>query len=135
MSTSISDALAVPPELTDAELALARGEVAPEPTPAPAPPAPETELARPALNPPGTPGAVNTVPAGFSSVRVLALFSSGDPENGQANLDGIGWRRVAATNDSAHVNLSLLAAAARMQGTATPIRHDADNQVHEIYLW
>jgi hypothetical protein len=36
---------------------------------------------------------------------------------------------------SAHANLGRLAAATRLQGTATPVRHEADNQIHEIYLW
>jgi hypothetical protein len=128
----MSNIFLVPADLTDAELALARGS-------APAPPPPVVDngavLARPTLDPPGTPSAAGTLPAGFVSVQVLALFSSGDADNGQANLDGIGWRRLATTNDSAHVNLNLLAAAARIQGTPTPVRHEADNQIHEIYVW
>ena len=71
----------------------------------------------------------------FASVRVIALFSSANALNGWALLDGIGWRRLAATNASAHANLGLLAAAARVQGTPASVRHEADSQIHEIYLW
>lgn len=120
----------VPPELTEAELAIARGEATtgpPEPAPVP--------LARPTVDPPDAPSGSGPLPAGFVSVKVLALFASSDTRNGRANLDGLGWRRLAATNDSAHLNLGLLATAARMQGTATPVRHEADEQIHEVYLW
>jgi hypothetical protein len=137
LSNGVAGPLSVPAELTDAELALARGTAANPASPADPVPSPVIveAVAGPALDPPGTPGAASTLPVGFASVKVLALFSSDQPNTGQANLDGVGWRRLATTNDSAHANLGLLASAARIQGTAAPVRHEADNQIHEIYVW
>lgn len=125
-------AWSVPAELTEVELALARaGSAAADPPPV----APVEAVAAPCFDPPGTAGAAGALPTGFAAVRVLALFSSDEPTNAQANLDGVGWRRLATTNESAHANLALLAAAARVQGNAVPVRAEADNQIHEIYVW
>ncbi|HEU5110280.1 MAG TPA: hypothetical protein VFT95_17200, partial [Micromonosporaceae bacterium] len=84
-----------------------------------------------------TPGAarIGTDAGAFLTARILALFSSAHADNGWAYIEGIGWRRVATGASSAHVNLGMLLSAARIQGTATPVRHEADNLIHEIYLW
>jgi hypothetical protein len=93
--------------------------------------------AGPLLDPPGTPGAarIGANAAAFPTAKVLALFSSAHATNGWAHLAGTGWRRIATGSASAHVNLGMLLAAARAQGTATPVRHEGGNQIHEIYLW
>jgi hypothetical protein len=66
---------------------------------------------------------------------VLALFSTGAHANGWAFLEGIGWKRIATANDSAQTTLGLLASVARIAGTAASVRHESDNQIHEIYVW
>ncbi|HEU4425558.1 MAG TPA: hypothetical protein VFR67_23735 [Pilimelia sp.] len=127
-----AESAAVPEDLDEAELAIAHAASA-----AAAPIVAAAVAAEPALDPPGTPGAARAGAdvGAFASVRVLSLFSSANANNGWAYLDGIGWRRFATTNSSAHVNLGLLANGARAQGTPTPVRHESDNQIHEIYLW
>jgi hypothetical protein len=71
----------------------------------------------------------------FQNVRVLALYSSGAHANGWAFLEGVGWKRLAVANDSAQNTLGLLVTAARIAGTAASVRHESDNQIHEIYVW
>jgi hypothetical protein len=126
------ESVAVPEDLDEAALALAQA-----PATGAGAVAAAIAAAQPSLDPPGTPGAARAViDAGiFSNVRVLSLFSSGHSMNGYGFLEGVGWRRFATTNPSAHVNLGLLASGAREQGFATPVRHEADGQIHEIYLW
>ena|SRR2546421_5671339 len=120
-------------QLDESELALARSTGTPAATSAAA----RAAEAQPMLDPRGTPGAARQpATAGlFQSVRVLALFSSNNHDNGWANLEGVGWRRFASTNDSAQTSLNLLAAAARIQGTPASVRYENDNQIHEIYVW
>jgi hypothetical protein len=118
-----------PRQLIEAELALAIST---------APPAFQaaTVVARPTLEPPGAgPAADPAGAAAFQSVRVLALFSSTAHANGWAFLEGVGWQRIATTNDSAHATLGLLAGAARIAGTVASVRRESDNQIHEVYVW
>lgn len=49
--------------------------------------------------------------------------------------EGIGWKRIATANDSAQTTLGLLATGARIGGAAASVRHERDNQIHEIYVW
>jgi hypothetical protein len=126
------DAIGVPEDLDEAEPALAQA-----PSGAAGAVAAAVAAAEPAMDPPGTPGAARTVTnaGAFAKLRVLSLFSSEHATNGWLFLEGVGWRRIATADPSAHVNLGLLGAAVRAQGTPTPVRHESDNQVHEIYLW
>ncbi len=128
-----SETLDQPRQLDESDLALAQSAGA-QATAAAAAMAAE---AQPMLDPPGTPGAARQ-PANagaFQSVRIQALFSSAAHDNGWAYLEGVGWRRIATTNDSAQTSLGLLTAAARIQGTPAPVRYENDNQIHEIYVW
>jgi len=93
---------------------------------------------RPVLHPPGTAGAATAATnlAGtWQSKQVLALFATRNSRNGWAYLDGVGWRKLATTNDSAHIALGMLASASRLSGKAIVARDEADGQIHEIYLW
>src|SRR6266571_1193817 len=121
-----TETLDQPRQLDESELALAQGAGA----------ATAAAQARPVLDPPGTPGAARQPAAAgvFQSLRILALFSSSAHDNGWAYLEGVGWRRIATTNDSAQTSLDLLTAAARIQGTPASVRYENDNQIHEIYV-
>jgi hypothetical protein len=121
-----------PHQLDETELALTRGTGTAATGAAMA-----AAEAQPMLDPPGTPGAARQPAAvgAFQSLRVLALFSSNNPDNGWAFLEGVGWRRIATANDSAETSLSLLTMAARIQGTPASVRYENDNQIHEIYIW
>ena len=92
----------------------------------------------PALHPPGTAGAAAgqvNLAGTWQTKQVLALFNTRSSRTGWAYLDGVGWRRLATTNDSAHTALGILASASRMTGSPVVARDEADGQVHEIYLW
>lgn len=130
-----TDTLARPTDLTADQLALthqsAAGlEIATEST--------AGAQNRPVLHPPGTPGAAttqNNLAGTWQTKQVLALFNTRGSRNGWAYLDGVGWRRLATTNDSAHMALGILASASRTSGRTVVARDEADGQVHEIYLW
>jgi hypothetical protein len=92
----------------------------------------------PVLHPPGTVGATAgtaNLAGTWQTRQVLALYNTRASRSGWAHLDGVGWRRFATTNDSAHVALTTLASAARISGGTVIARDEADGQLHEIYLW
>ena len=128
-----TETLDQPRQLDESELALAQGAGAATATTTTT----AAAQARPVLDPPGTPGAARQPAAAgvFQSLRILALFSSSAHDNGWAYLEGVGWRRIATTNDSAQTSLDLLTAVARIQGTPASVRYENDNQIHEIYVW
>ncbi len=94
--------------------------------------------AAPILHPPGTVGAAAATAnlAGtWQTKQVLALYNTRAGRSGWAYLDGVGWRLLATTNDSAHTALGMLASASRTSGGTVVARDEADGQIHEIYLW
>ena len=92
----------------------------------------------PTMAPPGTPGALAAQDgAGLwhSGRKVVALWANRSARNAHAYLDGVGWRRLADTSDSAHASLAMLASAARQTGSAVNARDEGDGRIREIYLW
>jgi hypothetical protein len=92
----------------------------------------------PVLHPPGTIGATagtGNLAGTWQTKQILALYNTRASRSGWAYVDGVGWRRFATTNDSAHVALSMLASAARVSGGTVLARDEADGQLHEIYLF
>jgi len=96
-----------------------------------------TGQAAPVLHPPGTAGAASAqnLAGTWQTKQVLALFNTRASRTGWAYLDGVGWRRLAASGDSAHTALGILASASRSSGRAVIARDEADGQLHEIYFW
>jgi hypothetical protein len=92
----------------------------------------------PVAHPPGTAGAATdqvSLAGTWQTKQILALFNTRNSRNGWAYLDGVGWRRLATTSDSAHMGLGILASAARASGRPVVARDEADGQLHEIYFW
>jgi hypothetical protein len=126
--------MARPADLTEDQIALAHQFAAERASTAgPA----RTAEAGPLLHPPGTAGAAapQNLVGTWQTKQVLALFNTRAGETGWAYLDGVGWRRMATTGDSAHMALDILASASRLSGRPVVARDEADGQVHEIYFW
>jgi hypothetical protein len=138
IGSAATDTAARPTELTEDQLAIAHqaGGTATGTLTGTAMTA--SGQAAPMLHPPGTAGAAAATAnlAGtWQTKQVLALYNTRASRTGWAYLDGVGWRRLATTNDSAHAALGALTSAARTSGATIVARDDADAQIHEIYLW
>jgi hypothetical protein len=111
-----------PVDLTDAQLiAMVNGAAA---------------ATMPALEPPGV-EAVGGVAAStwVQNVQVSALWSINQNRNAWAAFAGQGWQKFANNSDSAIMAFTTLAAHARVALGPTSYRAEADNMVHEIYVW
>jgi hypothetical protein len=96
-----------------------------------------TPSAEPVLSPPGAPQvAVSpaTAAAWQTNKKILALWTNNSARNGYAFVDGVGWKRLATSSDSAHEALLMLASCSRLAGSIT-YPEATDGLIHEIYLW
>lgn len=75
------------------------------------------------------------ITAWHNSKKVTALWCNASDRNAYAAVDGVGWRRLSNANDSAHLNLAMLASHAEHTGSNCNIRVESDNMIHEIYVW
>jgi hypothetical protein len=92
----------------------------------------------PTMSPPGTPGAIVAIDGAatwLTGKKVVALWANRGARNAYAYLDGVGWKRLADTNDSAHSSLTQLASAARQTGSTVHARDEGDGRIREIYVW
>jgi hypothetical protein len=91
----------------------------------------------PSLEPPGVAEAVKGVTASVwvSNVQVSALWSINQNRNSWAAFTGRGWQKFADNSDSAIMAFTTLAAHARVTQSATSYRGEADNRIHELYVW
>jgi hypothetical protein len=133
--TGSVEQLARPTDLTEAQIALTHQFGAEAATTTAAPP--RAAEAGPVLHPPGTAGAAapQKLVGTWQTKQVLALFNTRAGRTGWAYLDGVGWRRMATTGDSANMALDILTSASRLSGRTVVARDEADGQVHEIYFW
>ena len=70
-----------------------------------------------------------------SDKRVLALWGIDEPRNSWIRVDGLGWRKLAATTDSGVVGMTMLGALARQTGRPVRFREDDAGVVYELYVW
>src|SRR5689334_9200560 len=92
----------------------------------------------PTMSPPGTPGAIVAMEGAgtwLTGKKVVAMWANRATRNAYAYLDGVGWKRLADTSDSAHTSLTLLASAARQVGSTVNVRDEGDGRIREIYVW
>ena len=75
------------------------------------------------------------ITAWHTGKKITALWCNSSNRNAYASVEGIGWRRLANTNDGAHLSLTMLAAHAEQTGANCNIRIESDNMIHEIYVW
>jgi hypothetical protein len=67
--------------------------------------------------------------------KINALWSIAENRNSWAGVAGVGWRKLANNSDSAIVALTILAANAKQTQGIVNYRQEADNMIHEMYVW
>lgn len=75
------------------------------------------------------------ITAWHNAVKVNGLWVNAAARNAWASLTGLGWRRVVFANDSAFLNITALLSHARQMNASCNIRIEADNLIHEVYVW
>ncbi len=133
-----------PPQARAQLYAVRAGAAAPAPEPLPETYMEESAAARaltPTLTPPGEAEAAAAEEAAvavwFNNKKIEALWSDASvaTPNSQVSVAGVGWTRIASTNESAVVDMSLMAAHAEATNASVHLRVEADNMVHELYVW
>ena len=92
----------------------------------------------PQLTPPeeiATAGADEGITAWLTNRKILRLWTNSANKNSWINIQGIGWKRLFAGSDTTVVCMTMLAAHARAANRNVNLRLEADNMVHEIYVW
>jgi hypothetical protein len=93
----------------------------------------------PALHPPGSPAAAAMAVEGIGAwrldARIGALWTSNNARNAYVWINSVGWRKLAGQSDQAHLGLLQLARLARDTNAVVNYRDEADNMIHEMYIW
>jgi hypothetical protein len=71
----------------------------------------------------------------LSDKKIEALWSDSTNCNSWIAIPGLGWKKLFSGNESALVNMTLMAAHAEQTNASVNIRVEADGMVHEIYVW
>jgi len=75
------------------------------------------------------------ITAWLTNRKILRLWTNSANKNSWINIQGIGWKRFFTGSESAVVCMTMLAAHARAGGRNVNVRLEADDLVHEIYVW
>jgi hypothetical protein len=67
--------------------------------------------------------------------KINALWTINQNRNSWVGVAGVGWLRLANNSDSAIVALTMLGANARQTQGVVNYRQEADNMIHEMYVW
>lgn len=67
--------------------------------------------------------------------KINALWSIAENRNSWVGVAGVGWRKLANNSDSAIVALTILGANAKQTQGIVNYRQEADNMIHEMYVW
>jgi hypothetical protein len=67
--------------------------------------------------------------------RINALWTISENRNSWVGEAGVGWVKLANNSDSAIVALTMLGANARHTQGIVNYRQEADNMLHEMYVW
>ena len=91
----------------------------------------------PTLQPPGVAGAAAADGVGLwqTNKQVDALYSTYAARFSWMHVASGPWRRFSPTSDSGVAALALLAAHARDRGRPVNFREEADQLIHEMYVW
>lgn len=119
---------AQPVSLTDAQLAAMVNSAATASTAAPT---------APTMEPPGVKEAVlgTTATTWINNVLVNALWNINQNRNVFASFAGKGFQKFSDNSDSAIMAFTTLAAHARVAQGSTSYRLEADNKIHEFYVF
>jgi len=75
------------------------------------------------------------VMAWLSDKRVNGLWSKAENRNSWVGVTGVGWKKLSTATDSGIMALTLLSATARLTNGRYDYREEADNMIHECYIW
>lgn len=92
-------------------------------------------VAEPRLEPPAAALAAEAVGLWVTNKQVDALYSTYAARYSWMHVAGGPWRRFAPVSDSGVSALAMLAAHARDRGRPVNYREEADQLVHEMYVW
>lgn len=67
--------------------------------------------------------------------KINALWTIGENRNSWVGVAGVGWVKFANNSDSAIVAFTMLGANAKLTQGTVNYRQEADNMIHEIYVW
>ena len=67
--------------------------------------------------------------------KINALWTISENRNSWVGVAGVGWVKLANNSDSAIVALTMLGASARQTQGVVNYRQEADNMIHEMYVW
>lgn len=70
-----------------------------------------------------------------SNKTINALWSIDQNRNVWASVVGIGWVKLLNSSDNIIMQLTALTANAKQAGGLVSYRTEADNMMHEIYVW
>lgn len=76
-----------------------------------------------------------TVTAWHDNQKVTAMWANAFPRNAWAAVQGLGWRKINPANDSSHASMVALLTMAEQTGASCRLRIEADNLIHEVYVW
>jgi hypothetical protein len=98
------------------------------------------EAIRPTAEPPvsalaaaGAGGVAATV--WVNGKKINALWAINENRNSWVSVAGVGWVKLANNSDSAIVALTMLGADAKLTQGTVNYRQEADNMIHEMYVW
>ena len=94
-----------------------------------------TTSTAPSLMPPAAAAGAASVTAWQSDKRITALWGISENRNSWVHVDGIGWKKLVASSDSASVALTQLAAHAKQGNRPVNYREEADGMIYEMYIW
>ena len=70
-----------------------------------------------------------------SGKKINALWAISENRNSWVGVAGVGWLKLANNSDSAIVALTMLGANAKLTQGTVNYRQEADNMIHEMYVW
>jgi len=75
------------------------------------------------------------ISAWLTNRKILGLWTNSANKNSWIRIQGVGWRKLFNASETAVVCMTMLAAHARAEKRAVNARIEADNRVHELYVW
>ena len=89
----------------------------------------------PTLQPPPAAAASGVAGTWQSSKTITALWSINENRNAWVFVAGVGWVKLLNSSDNIIMQLTILTANAKETGGLVSYRTEADNMIHEIYVW
>ncbi len=94
-----------------------------------------TAAAGPQLVPPTEAAEQSGITAWLTGKQIVGIWSNASPRNSWVSIEGVGWRKLYNAGDTGITEMTMLAAHAKAGVRQCSMRIEADNLVHEIYVW